>query len=251
MIEKKLPLNRDVANFEVTGELRQRRKLWRGSRSKQLQRTFKLHFDLGVYRIWAEQVLECLENPILNVFDPGDSQALRNRSTDEGVWDILARATVPIDIWEWLPVGCQSIRFQPFDDGRLACYWSNAQAVLFPPKGLHPPAGPAVFVGEILVSCGFQPRSEGAFKFVIAHELVHVFDLMRFVVPAFQDWNRFWRNVLQEGNCNEEALLVHHELNSSLDNRGIEAELDRIEEFWPSYVDAWHEDVAQYENHYV
>jgi len=39
-------------------------------------------------------------------------------------------------------------------------------------------------------------ENEDCLKFLIAHELAHVFDMLRLIIPAFKNWKGFWRNVL-------------------------------------------------------
>src|SRR5688500_9884534 len=90
----------------------------------------------------------------------------------------------------------------------------NAHESIFPVDGLCP-FGPAAFTGEIVLTERAFPKDNSpeeidAFAFVVAHELVHVFDAMRFVVPAIMDWKQCWNKMLQ-GGCRCEA--ARHALN--------------------------------------
>jgi Zn-dependent peptidase ImmA (M78 family) len=67
------------------------------------------------------------------------------------------------------------------------------------------PPGPVAFHGAIVFERDFianidnDPKGEDKFKFVLAHELVHVFDFMRLLVPAFRNWKRFWKICMDKG----------------------------------------------------
>ena len=63
--------------------------------------------------------------------------------------------------------------------------------------------------------------------------------MLRIVVPAFIDWQAFWKNALGEGTLSEDAAVMHHLKARLVDDYGTENELAMIEEFWPSHARKW------------
>ena len=90
--------------------------------------------------------------------------------------------------------------------------------------------------------------TEHKFKCIIAHELVHVFDMMRFVVPAFMDWRSFWTHVLEEGSACDILQSRFNCISSFVDCYGEESELAMIEEDWPSQAKIWFDAFRQNED---
>ena len=78
-----------------------------------------------------------------------------------------------------------------------------------------------------------------AFVLSVAHELIHVFDAMRFVVPAFQNWDQFWKIALREGSFCDVAIGLLEDKRRFLDNYGSDHEKEMIAHFWPSKVEEW------------
>lgn len=76
-------------------------------------------------------------------------------------------------------------------------------------------------------------------KFVIAHELTHVFDMVRLLVPAFKNWRKFWRNVLEEGLRCEDAARFYALHGTFVDDYGSENELAMVMQYWPSRAEEW------------
>ena len=77
---------------------------------------------------------------------------------------------------------------------------------------------------------------------IIAHELVHVFNHMRFIVPAFKNWRSFWHTFLC---CGWKANVLHsrlRDLNLYVDCYGEKGELESLKEFWPSQAERWFRD---------
>ncbi|MCK4659906.1 MAG: hypothetical protein KAV82_10335, partial [Phycisphaerae bacterium] len=76
------------------------------------------------------------------------------------------------------------------------------------------------------------------------HELVHAFHAMRFVVPAFMDWRKFWQDVLYEGGRCEFLCSNAQFRNVFVDHYGTDDELGEVMDFWPSqgkrWFEAWH-----------
>jgi hypothetical protein len=77
------------------------------------------------------------------------------------------------------------------------------------------------------------------FQFILAHELAHVFDALKYLVPAFKNWRAFWKNVLNEG-CNINAMYERlTDKTIFLDDYGHNNELEGIRDYWPSRADVW------------
>lgn len=205
----------------------------------------------SAYR-WANEVISEIENNDLLVFDPTDDGALDNIRDTDGAYLLLDRAKVPVKINEWLAVGCQCLRFfnidiDDMDEDKecIAYYIHNAAKVICPRCIDIDPQGPAAFLGEIVISNEIltsllnNDYSEEKFKCIIAHELVHVFDYMRWLVPAFMDWPGFYEHVLNEGSRNDILARQLETLSSFIDSYGEQLELDRMKAYWPSQAEIW------------
>ena len=219
---------------------------------KTKRRKFELKLCLPytnqLYEQWAKEVIESIEQDELLVFDPKDTEGLRSIFDNDGAQLLHAKAKMPISIKEWLPVGCQCIRYGEGEEMEshetaYALYDSNARKVLWPVYPEHKPEGPASFCGEILFSNEIatrfdEPFFEDKFKFMVAHELVHVFDYLRFIVPAFTDWRSFWHTFVDDGLAND--ILVSHlgDMNF-VDRYGTQLELDCVQDYWPSQAKGW------------
>ncbi|MEQ2005265.1 MAG: hypothetical protein ABMA26_00595 [Limisphaerales bacterium] len=204
-------------------------------------------------------VIDAIENDTLMVY-PTDVDFSTVLNCNDPVGDdsemeieIVDRATLPVSIREWLCVGVQTITaVGPDKDGpgTFGSYRSNIHRVLFTDPSYRAP-GPAAHSGIISVSREMisGPTDEvtrDAFRFVVAHELVHAFHAMRFLVPAVMDWNTFYRVALDEGDKNwmAQEILECHSL--ALDNYRQESELAEVRAFWPSNADRWFNAFAQY-----
>ena len=228
-------------------------------KTKIKRRQFKLMNRLEIPRAekWANEVIEGIENDELLVFDPKDKNALDEVRDQEGNVKFLDRARTPVSISEWLCVGCQHIRFATRrqdrkEEGLLAYYQNNGAEVLWPWGLWSRPLGPSAFIGEIVISHSIRnmvrddkSEAENKFKFIVAHELVHVFDRMRFIVPAFMDWDNFWRCVLQGGSNCEELMVRCQYVGLFVDSYGQKNELIRIEGYWPSQAKVWFDALRQ------
>jgi len=214
---------------------------------KRRQRTFGLTIEVPIFYRLVEHVISSIENDTLYVFRPDDEDALSDTYDQDGIMHVNKRADVPISIREWLCVGCQRILYGCEDkpsDKCLAFYRCNGWQTLFPYDNRVTPLGPSAFIAEIHLLQESLPSSNsskarGAFCFVVAHELVHAFDMMRFVVPAFQNWRTFWKRVLGEGSKCDLAQGMFHDKSLFLDTYGSGHELALIEEFWPSQAKQW------------
>lgn len=226
--------------------------------SKVLSRRFKLQIACHhpAAPIWVEQVINEIENDTLCVFDPTDESALDEVTNENGEILLLAKAKFPVSIKEWLPVGCQCIRWaHEYDyteedkkyEKIFGWYYNNAYQVLWPADCEYDPQGPSVFLGEIVLAEAVKQRlwgdcsgqTENWFKFIIAHELVHVFDAMRFIVPAVMNWRKFYRDVLHDGSRNDILFSKLKFTSCFVDSYGQENERAMVEQYWPSQVDKW------------
>jgi len=222
------------------------------NRKKTLVRKFDLQISSNLIycRKWALEVIGGIENDRLLTLDENEEFSLR--TSEDGSLQIDSCFKYPVSIKEWLPIACQSIRSQagPQDDfdnpSGIACYKSFAGEVLFPCGGGFIPAGPVAFNGAIIFSTDFVnsvseegPDVEAKFKCVMAHELVHVFDIMKFLVPAFRNWENFWKVCLGDGTaCDEiERLLMFNSV--FIDDYGTDNESVMIAEYWPTSARKW------------
>jgi hypothetical protein len=201
-------------------------------------------------------VLEKLETKSLMVYRPDDSAAFGPGAIEDGKRRLHSNATLEVPITEWLATACQWIRIECLGErerlgcGRQTVAWfrQNTGEVLFPQYGEHVPAGPAALIGEIvltnehciplLMSSSDEKRLD-ALRFVLAHELVHVFETMRVTVPAFMNWKAYWENALGEGLDSGDALWCKSVHCLLLDNYGTSDELKSIAEYWPASATAW------------
>ena len=216
---------------------------WRSSRKSKTRR-FALTIDVPLYYPVVEYVLDSIENDTLHVFHPDDERALQADFNRKGEQLVNKRATLPISIREWLCVGCQSIEMGESEDPHCLAYFTcNAHEAIFPMDSLCA-FGPAAFTGKIVLTNRCLPKNNSdteakAFAFVVAHELVHVFDTMRFVVPAIMDWKQFWGKVLNEGICCDLARGMLENKTLFLDDYGSRNELAMVKEYWPSKAKEW------------
>jgi len=222
---------------------------------KSKRRVFRFSNEIDKYgqdhpgpRKWVNEVLGGIETDTLSVYDPKDTDALKHVFNAQGEELLEDRLSFAVSIQEWLPVGCQCVRwFGPSErkeqkEGVLGFYMSNAATVLWPvdrlPFALQ---GPSAFVGEIAIAQEKWAFEENKFKCVFAHELVHVFDMLKLLVPAFIDWRGFWRSVLNEGCACEDAARRYHNTSLFVDNYGHANERLQIAAYWPSHANAWFE----------
>ncbi len=223
-------------------------KYWE-SGTKRLIRKFRLTVDVPRHQALVEEVLSSLENDRLRVFRPDDPHALDWQYDNQGSLVMSKLATLPISIREWLCVGCQLIATTnglarvSVGANTLAVYRNNACQCLFP-LGPHTPAGPAAFWGEILLTpqClprRSTPRAVDAFKFVVAHELSHAFDVLRILVPAVMDWEAFWKIPLGEGGNRDKAASLCDDKSLMDDGCATRQELSAVKQYWPSQARKW------------
>lgn len=220
------------------------------SKHKQLTRTFRLNISnsLMYCKKWARDVVREIENDRLLVIDA--DEVFSHDIQGDGSLFLDSCYKNPVSIKEWLPVACQSIRQQGgdldnFNRPAMACYKSNAGEVLFPCGADDMPPGPVAFHGAIVFGSDFilsisdDPKGEDKFKFVLAHELVHVFNFMRLLVPAFRNWKRFWKICLDKG-CVIDDISQHWSYsNIFIDSYGEESELLMVSEYWPKKAGKW------------
>jgi hypothetical protein len=223
-----------------------------GRAKRRLTRTFKLEIQASKFSPDVRHVLDALENDTLMVFRPDDASAFVPCFADDGALLVNHRATLPVSIREWLPLGCQWIGLA--DDiptgksGSLAWYETNWVKVICP---IHDrtPLGPSALIGDIYLTDQCLPKDDSpdhldAFHFVVAHELVHVFDPLRFVVPAAMNWRQFSEfalgNPSGSGNLEcEDAIMRYQEISRFVDDYGRNNERAMVTDYWPSFADRW------------
>jgi hypothetical protein len=210
-------------------------------------RQFRLrnNIDMPYPRRWVNEVIDSIGNNRIGIIDPKDDKALLSRKDKDGILNLWARTKCQVKIKNWLAVACQSISWDDTlktNNGYLAIYSHNAYNVFGETYLEEPPQGPGAFIGEIRI----QPldeykksQSEDKFKFILAHELVHVFDMMQYLIPAVMNWPAFWKNVL---NCGTRLDLLYDRLQKLalfLDIYGSKHELESIKYYWPSQANKW------------
>lgn len=211
---------------------------------KAFSRDFELQIAIPPFNDIPLNIIGGIERDELLVFDAGDEDAFCDDK------DIIQRAKTPVSIREWLCIGCQSIRWSEGDEfkdpQKWAVYAQNAHDVIFPLDAKDTPPGPADFYGAIVLnkdnfSGEMDTSIEDKRSFVIAHELTHVFDMLRILIPAFQDWPTFWERALQDGDACGAARYVQHGQSLFVDAYGTESELKSIEQYWPTNAKRWFE----------
>lgn len=214
--------------------------------ARELARTFELTLGCASLDRLIEQVVDQIENDELGVFRPDDEDAFLEEVDESGALLVWARADLKISIREWLSVGCQLFRFKglgepPTDPPNKiapACYKNNAHTALFPPYGEYQPLGPAAFLGEIIL-CRELEGDPARANFIVAHELTHVFDAMRFVVPAFMDWDTYRDKALQGGTACEDLQYLWDAASRIVDDYGTLNELEAVRLYWPTQAEIW------------
>lgn len=182
---------------------------------------------------------------------PSDEKAFGPR--DRG--DTHATVMREVRILDWLSAACQVIRMESVDEAEqleqreqtVAWYRQNSAETLFPSFAEHRPPGPAAFMGEIVLTQSHalplllarDQRSHDALRFVLAHELVHAFESLPFIVPAFVDWDTYWEVGLASGCDSDEACFLKSRHAVTLDDYGGAGELRAIKRYWPSSAKVW------------
>ena len=209
------------------------------------QFSLRNNIDMPYPHKWVNEVIDSIENNKVGIINPKDDKALLSRRDKNGILNLWARTKCMVKINNWLAIACQSICWDDTlkkNNGYLAIYWHNAYNVFGETHLIEPPQGPSAFVGEIkiqLLEAYKKPQSENKFKFILAHELVHVFDMMQYLIPAAMNWPAFWKHVL---NCGTRLDLLYDRLQKLalfLDIYGSKHELESIKYYWPSQADKW------------
>jgi len=228
------------------------RRAFRGAKVRRV-RNFDLQVALYPHNNLVLDVLNSMEFDRLMVFDENKRGVLAETCDAVGPLDLYVGATKPASIRHWLPAGCQVIRWDIPGEidavnrkrGVMALYRQNAADVMFPVDVRHLPPGPSAFLGEIvfnqelLRNLNQNAAVKNMLRFVLAHELTHVFDVLRFLIPALKNWRRFWRNVLDEGeHCNHLACIRGLQ-GVFVDDYGSKNELEIVKKYWPSRADKW------------
>ncbi|MCP4599987.1 MAG: hypothetical protein GY847_05520 [Proteobacteria bacterium] len=219
------------------------------------QRTFRLSFHIPPFDDLAREVVNGIEKDVLKVVDPTQEGCIDLGAEPGGTISVDSDANLYVQLKEWLAVGCQRIRWEEgtedlFESDQLATYRTNIPLVFGVPYGDSEPLGPSVFIGEIIISrkvhkswfeMSHSTQTQDGLglilQYIIAHELVHVFDALKYVVPAFMDWRSFYKNVLDYGTTTE-ALYTRLGFKSRfIDEYGKGNEPEMIREWWPSLAE--------------
>ena len=224
--------------------------------SRRRQRTFSLRVCVPPLddSVWA--VINGTERLTIAVVDPDDLDALGALFYSFGAVLEDSDAKLAVDLADWLAVGCQRIRWEEDDEnvvpaGACGIFHHNADLVFGPPFAECEPLGPSVFAGQIVLPRAIQRayldcediQSATAvvetFQFIVAHELVHVFDMLKFLAPAFMDWGGFRTNILGQGGMSNHLRSRMCDQSCFTDDCASRHELDSIRHFWPSQADKW------------
>lgn len=102
---------------------------------------------------------------------------------------------------------------------------------------------PTVYNKSIILQFKYLPGLSlppiEAFSFVVAHELVHVFDYLMWIVPAFIDWKMFWMVNLKNGSNADLLLSMLDAKSNFIDRYYTKNEMLMVKEFWPSQARKW------------
>jgi hypothetical protein len=223
-----------------------------------VRRVFPKDWDTIVSLYWKPhhdavmRVIDTMLPTPVACFAPGER--IGEAVQQDGSFEVMpGRETVVAR--DWLPLTCQAIRWDcgteadmaVRKDGRpvLGRYISNIRRALFVPCDEYPPLGIGALTGEIVISDALQDKSHNedglsALSFVIAHELVHAVKLLPIAVPAFVDWDTFWRSFEEGENNPDDVDLWLRDHNVFVDCYGEENEREELLELWPKgLVDSW------------
>lgn len=211
-------------------------------KAKTYHRRFELKIELGVYSPIVEEVLNSIETDTIKVLNYKYADPMRRLANPHRNFDIRSHLTVPVNICEWLPLACQIIRWDTcgeLNGGReLTWYKCNLCDSFFSsPMFDFLPPGPAAIYGEIIVHNDLQMcNNKNAFKYIIASKLASAIDILRCLVPAFQNLKAFWDNVLVS-YPNGEAMTWEDFIKPLFDDK--ESEFDAVQKYWPSQAETW------------
>lgn len=169
------------------------------------------------------------------------------RVPDETI-DVDAGTDSSVPIREWLPVVVQRLIFADLPQGVYGEYRTNVLEALggvgnlqqllhvdgSRGRGLQP--HPARFCGTIALNREKYERGQPSFDelcFVLAHELSHAIINVRFVVPAFLDWETFG-DTISGWLDSDWHDLSDGGLDAFLDMYGAEGERMILERYWPT-----------------
>lgn len=186
-------------------------------KKRSIKRTYRLDVYVPPFDELVWDVINSIEKRELYVADPNDNTCLIERFNENGELLIDSDSTLSVPLADWLAVGCQRIRWhldcgdEPIPDTVCGIYKSNVPTVLGAPYSDTEPA----------------------------HELVHVFDVLKYLVPAFINWQTFWQNVLNTGSRCDVLVARMAVKRLFIDDYGNKNEFASIEEWWPSRARKW------------
>ena len=211
------------------------------NQQKRLTRTFRLDIEMMTpqYDSLVSEVMS-LATPTISVFgfDRLDLFVEQIEMDQKGRRRItMGGGSRKVRLKTWLPIACQRITNDTSNEF-AGCYHTNADLSLFPP-GLAQPLGPMAYQGEIIISTESLQNEPDVIRRIIAHELVHALHTLRFLVPAFENWPRFWRDVLRYGERIDLIRTHLADMHLSTDRYDTDVELSSLQEYWPKHAERW------------
>ena len=126
--------------------------------SRTFGRKFELSINIPPYNNLVDNVIDCLECDEILVFEPNDKEIFNCNPDDiEILWYIKQKASLSVQIRDWLCIVCQSIRwmdkewdYDSKNDLVYAFYKRNAFDVIFPMFDTGTPMGPGAYIGQMI-----------------------------------------------------------------------------------------------------
>lgn len=206
------------------------------------ERVYRLNIDMEFipHRRLVEMVLAEMLPTKVRVF--ARNEAIANRLEDDV--EVVCEGGQTVVAKERLPLACQSISWGGLKDDLVGAYSHNlVRALLGGVYGERAPLGPAAMIGEIIISNRMQfddERTEAAFCFVLAHELVHAVRYLPVIVPAYVAWRAFRRSFEVGTNAQDVVCSWIDTRNLFVDQYGSKTEKQEVADFWPAtLVESW------------
>jgi hypothetical protein len=170
----------------------------------------------------------------------------------------VALGLIEIPVLEWLPVTCQHVAFDTafatyltpsvhpipyaFDMkmsmGNMHRHRDNLQEYIMSRTPFSGNSANEIYSGGIITLNRELKQTEDAFRFVLAHELIHAIDKLEIVYPALTDWNGFCFNVLELDSNGIEDLKDTLITERMIDSKDYE--LDILEGYFGNIIYIWH-----------
>jgi len=165
---------------------------------------------------------------------------------------------IEVPVLEWLPVTCQHVAFDttfgtylepsinpiPFAGdmvrsmGNMHRHRDNLQEYIMSRQPFSGNSANGIYSGGIITLNRELKESEDAFRFVLAHELIHAIEKLEIVYPALTDWKDFCFNVLELDSRGIEDFSDTPATERMIDSRRYE--LDILAGYYDSVIYTWH-----------